>query len=277
MTQEIVRSDIDSATHLSHFTRVTLLSRVKRLYETQPFPKKIVSVVLSQISDRDSTKLAYIQAILSVMKLSPAFRTLVGESQRTTLVKEAMVLKHKEGERRSNGELRESDIAWEQLLACEESFPSRGEDLLLHRLYTHLPTLRSDYTPVKIVKTRQEADDPGMNYFVMDESPFFILQEYKTAGRYGRQEYPLPKSIVDLVPTHQEYLFESSPGKPVLPNTLSKKVTRAYQKHCGLSLNINALRRAYALHTKQTDGTDVDAAIAQGHSLTTHHQYASRG
>lgn len=273
MSVDQVRADIESATHLSASTRVTLQSRTKRLFETAPFPKKVVAKVLPQISERESTQLAYLQAILSIMKLSPTFRTLVGDSQRRSVLREAEVLKDKELQRRESGETRSSDLTWDEVLDCESHFPLGSEALLLHRLYTHLPTVRSDFTPLKIVQTRDQVTDSNMNYFVVDDDPVFVLQEYKTSGRYGRQEFPLPDSILELLPDDRDYLFEASPGVPILANTLSKKIVRAYERYCGKHVTINVLRRAYASSTKGS----VDDAIAQGHSVNTHKQYAARG
>jgi hypothetical protein len=276
MSLDQTTSDIDSANHLSIVTRHNLKSKVKRLFETKPFPKKISSKVLDQIVQKDSSRLAYLTAILSVMKVSPSFRALVGDSQRMTISREVVILKDKEEERKTIGETRKSDIAWEDLLKCE--FPAGSEALLLHKLYTELPTMRADYTPVEIVKSKAQVVDDDMNYIVLGKKPVFILRSYKTAKTYGEQTFPIPQSVVDLLPRDQKYLFESAPGVPILANTLSKKITRAYERYCKIPMNINALRRSYSEHTSSLGPEErLDAAIAQGHSLSQHRQYAARG
>jgi hypothetical protein len=280
MSVDTIYADIDSSTHLAQMTRDTHKHRLKRLFETPPFPKKILTKVIPQLTEKDTTRLNLMQTILSVMKLSPTFRQLISEPQRKNIFRESEVLKAQQLEKRNSGETRDDDISWEDLLACESSFPPKSEAMLIHRLYTHLPTVRADFTPLKIVKTKKEAAlDTSINYFVLDKKkPIFILNEYKTAARFGQQIFPLPQSIVDLVPSNQDYLFEgSTPGQPVLPNTLVQKVIRSYSKYCNRKVTINTLRRAYALHTKAENGADVDAAISQGHSVTTHGQYAARG
>jgi len=275
MSLETVLADIDSANHLSLVTRQMRKSQIRVLFRTKPFPKKIVTKVLPQLSVKDSTMLNYLGAILGVMRVSPAFRNIVGEHQRKTLLQEFVILKEKETQRVQAAGARETDIKWEDLLACEEKFPEGSEALLIHKLYTHLPTVRSDFTPVKIVDTLAETADTNMNYFVMDDPdtpPVFILNVYKTSNRYGQQIFPLPQSILDMVPKNQTFLFEAAPGFPIFANTLSKKVTRAYKRYCGIHVNINIIRRSYAEHTRG----DAVSAINQGHSLGTHAKYAAR-
>jgi len=280
---ETIYEDIASASHLSAVTRYNLRQSVKRLFSVRPFPKKIVLKVVPQISEKESTQMTLYGRILSVMKLSPTFRSLVTEAQRKSILREFEILKDQESKRRAEGATRPNDILWEDLLACEKKFPPKSEAMLIHRLYTDLPAVRNDFTPVRIVQSMADTKDTQLNYFVIDpdNENMFILNVYKTNKRYGQQVFFLPDSIVSLVPTHQEYLFQTAMGGPVQPNTLSKKVARAYKRFCGLEININAIRRSYAFHTLKTrwsgDTPPVDEAIAQGHSLATHRTYAARG
>jgi len=278
MSPDDIYSDIDSASHLSEVTRKSMKTSLRRLFETRPFPSGIVKRVVPSISSNDSTKMTYYARILSAMKLSPSFRALITEEQRREIKRQFEVLKDREFQRRQKGETRPTDIAWQDLLACEKNFPPRSEAMLIHRLYTMLPAMRSDYTPVRIVLSMDDTTDTSENYIVLGERPVFMLNVYKTQGKYGQQVFPLPPEIVSLVPTNRDYLFEGSPGRPAKPNTLSKKVQRAYETFCGIHLNINAIRRSFAAHTMTLSEEDMyDQAIGSGHSLTTHRMYAARG
>lgn len=272
-----VKTDIREADNLADATKRTLESRVNRLYSSEPFPKSILSKVIPSITAKDSSKLAYMQSIMSLSRISESFKKEVGAKQLRDILKASELLKETEGERRSNGEKREDDIDWDDVKKCKDKFPLGTEARLIYLLYTTLPPVRADYTPMEIVDDAKDANDENMNYYVRTKKPYILLNVYKTAAKYGQQRLDVSKELADAIPRDQKYLFDFQ-NEPMSPNTLSKKVVRAFKKYCDLHITINTLRRSYAKMTMGLSKEEqVDAAIAQGHSLSVHKEYSRRG
>ena len=272
-----VKTDIREADNLADATKRTLVSRVNRLYSSEPFPKSILSKVIPSITAKDSSKLAYMQSIMSLSRISESFKKEVGAKQLRDILKASELLKEKEGERRSNGEKREDDIDWDDVKKCKDKFPLGTEARLIYLLYTTLPPVRADYTPMEIVDDAKDANDEKMNYYVRGKKPYILLNAYKTSAKYGQQRLDVSKELADAIPRDQKYLFEFQ-NEPMSPNTLSKKVVRAFKKYCDIHVTINTLRRSYAKMTMGLSKDEqIDAALAQGHSLSVHKEYSRRG
>lgn len=271
-----VKSDIEKS-GLAATSKKTLYSRVNRLYETKPFPKSLVKKVVPGITANESSQLSYYQSILSISRISGTFKDAIGQKQVREVLKEAEKLKESEGERRSKGEQRENDISWEDLKKCKESFPKGTEARLIYLLYTELPPLRADFTPMEIISSKEQATEDDMNYYVKGKKPYMLIRAYKTASKYGEQRLDVTKELADAIPKNQQYLFEFD-GKPMEANTLSKKVIRAFKKYCDAHITINTLRRSYAKHTMSLSKDEqIEAALEMGHSLSVHQEYSRRG
>jgi hypothetical protein len=272
-----VKTDIREAANLADATKRTLDSRVNRLYSSEPFPKSILSKVIPSITAKDSSKLAYMQSIMSLSRISESFKKEVGAKQLRDILKASELLKEKEGERRSTGEKRDDDIDWDDVKKCKDKFPLGTEARLIYLLYTTLPPVRADYTPMQIVDDAKDANDEKMNYYVRGKTPYILLNAYKTSSKYGQQRLDVSKELADAIPRDQTYLFEFQ-NEPMSPNTLSKKVVRAFKKYCDIHVTINTLRRSYAKMTMGLSKDEqIDAALAQGHSLSVHKEYSRRG
>ena len=272
-----VKTDIREAANLADATKRTLDSRVNRLYSSEPFPKSILSKVIPSITAKDSSKLAYMQSIMSLSRISETFKKQVGAKQLRDILKASELLKEKEGERRSTGEKRDDDIDWDDVKKCKDKFPLGTEARLIYLLYTTLPPVRADYTPMQIVDDAKDANDEKMNYYVSGKKPYILLNAYKTSSKYGQQRLDVSKELAEAIPRDQTYLFEFQ-NEPMSPNTLSKKVVRAFKKYCDIHVTINTLRRSYAKMTMGLSKDEqIDAALAQGHSLSVHKEYSRRG
>lgn len=272
-----VKEDIRSASNLADATKKTLESRVNRLYSTDPFPKQILKKVIPSITGKQSSQLVYMQSVMSLSRISESFKKAVGAKQLRDILKESELLKEKENERREKGEKREDDIDWDDVKKCKDKFPVGSEARLIYLLYTTLPPVRADYTPMEIVDNAKDANDDQMNYYVRAKKPYILLNVYKTASKYGQQRLDVSKELADAIPRDQKYMFEFD-GEPMQPNTLSKKVVRAFKRYCDIHVTINTLRRSYAKMTMGLSKEEqIDAAIAQGHSLSVHKEYSRRG
>ena len=272
-----IKKDIRDADNLADATKKTLESRVNRLFGTEPFPKSIIKKVIPSISANKSSQLAYLQSIMSLSRISETFKKMVTQKQLRDVLKESEKLKESENERREKGEKRDDDIDWDDVKKCKDKFPVGTEARLIYLLYTTLPPVRADYTPMEIVKDAKDATDENMHYYVGTKKPYMLLNVYKTASKYGQQRLDVSKELADAIPKDQKYMFEFD-GEPMAANTLSKKVARVFKRYCDLHVTINTLRRSYAKMTMGLSKDEqIDAALAQGHSLSVHKEYSRRG
>lgn len=273
---DTVKSEIEKS-GLADATKKTLYSRINRLYETEPFPKQLVKKVVPGITANKSSQLAYFQSILSIARISGVFKDAITQKQVREVLKESEKLKDEESERRDKGEERENDLSWQEVKDCKEKFPKGTEARLIYLLYTELPPLRADFTPMEIVDKQSQATDENMNYYVKAKKPYMLIRVYKTASKYGEQRLDVTQELADAIPMNQKFLFEFD-GEPMQPNTLSKKVVRAFKKYCDLHITINTLRRAYAKHTmSMSKDEQIEKALEMGHSLSVHKEYSRRG
>ncbi len=272
-----VKQDVRDTDNLAEATKKTLESRVNRLFATEPFPKSIVKKVIPSISANKSSQLAYLQSVMSLSRISESFKKMVGQKQLRDILKASELLKEKENERREKGEKREDDIDWDDVKKCKDKFPVGTEARLIYLLYTTLPPVRADYTPMEIVDNAKDANDEKMNYYVRTSKPYMLLNVYKTSHKYGQQRLDVSKELAEAVPKDQKFMFEFD-GEPMAANTLSKKVARVFKRYCDLHVTINTLRRSYAKMTMGLSKDEqIDAALAQGHSLSVHKEYSRRG
>lgn len=273
---ETIFDQIDSSEDVGEETKKTLKSRLRTLAKAKGFPKQLKRAI-NATTDQNAMRLNYAHAVLSVYRKSSEFERLIGDKQRKEMLLYAEALKDDERSRRNKGEKRETDIEWKDLLACEDKFPKTGEARLVFLLYTQLPPVRADYTPMLIVDSKEDADDEDLNYYVREKKPYILLNQYKTSGKYGQQRFDVPKKLADAVPTDQEWMFQTG-DDPITASALSKKVSRYFAKYCGKKLTINTLRRSYAAYTMTLSKEEqIEAALALGHSLSVHREYARRG
>lgn len=273
---EEVRKSI-TETDLAEATKKTLFSRLSRLMETEPFPKSIVKKVIPSITANQSSQLAYLQSVMSLSRISEDFKKMVTPKQLRDILKESEKLKEVESERREKGEKRDNDIDWNDVKKCKDKFPVGSEERLIYLLYTEFPPLRADYTPMQIVDSVDDATDENMNYYVKAKKPFMLINAYKTSSKYGQQRLDVTPELAKAIPKNQKFLFEFN-GEPMTGNTLSKKVARAFKRYCDIHVTINTLRRSYAkMSMSLSKDEQIDAALAQGHSLSVHKEYSRRG
>jgi len=273
---EDIKTEISNS-ELAEATKRTLKSRINRLFETKPFPKSIIKKVVPSITGNKSSQLAYLQSILSIARISEEFKKMVTQKVLRDILKETEKLKESESERRDKGEERKNDISWDDIKACKPKFPKGTEARLIYLLYTELPPLRADYTPMEIVDSKSKATDENMNYYVRSKKPHMLINVYKTASKYGQQRLDVTKELDEAIPKDQKFLFEFN-GEPMNPNTLSKKVIRAFKKYCDMHITINTLRRSYSKMTMTlSKDQQIENALKMGHSLSVHKEYSRRG
>lgn len=153
-------------------------------------------------------------------------------------------------------------------------------------LFTYLPPRRNEYQNVLIVPNDKDISD-DKNYYVIDENKF-ILNKYKTAKKYGKQEIEVPDELQTAIKNYLLYhtLYNSNKkkkknysipllvdknGEPLIQvNSITRILNKIFKKNIGASM----LRHIY-LSDKYSDELEEmkEDSKAMGHSLAIQKEY----
>ena len=228
-------------------------------------------------SGKASSETAYLTFILGVSRISGEMKKAMGKQGRE-IMKRVDILTTQSGDERRERKPRESDLVWEDLVACGRDFTNE-EDKLIFALYTQIPPQRADFNAMEIVSNRAHATGDDTNYYAKKEGEL-IFRAYKSAGRYGEKVVrapPLLRKLLNELPQDQKYVLQAFDGQAYQHNTLSQKVIRMFRRACGVHVSINTLRRSWAAMSMRGSPSDEEVAefaAALDHSIQTHRGYA---
>ncbi len=143
-------------------------------------------------------------------------------------------------------------VSWDNILQFRDQYYDEMAPVqrLLMALYTLVPPVRLDYTPMKIVSRKPTKLEDGMNYYVRSKSPYFLFHSYKTHFTHGDKIMKVPKKLQEeinkAVPETQTYLLQDEEGKPWSEPRLSQNVTRIFKQFHDLNTGVAMLRHSYA-------------------------------
>ena len=134
------------------------------------------------------------------------------------------------------------------------------QKLLVVSLYYYQSPRRLDYAPMTIVKRREDATDPNMNFLLVlnARKKYFIFNNYKTVRIHGRQELEVSKELNTILNkwlkvNKSNILMLNTKGEPLTSNGLSKLISRAFEP-IKKGVTVNILRHVY---TTEIVGTDI--------------------
>jgi len=136
----------------------------------------------------------------------------------------------------------------EVLLSLYTTFPRRNEiaELLFYR----------DTDPVSAYADDETDKDNIIVHYVSADKMSIIFKNYKTAGVYGKQEFPLPQFLYDLIMRYTEennvadtdnVMFKGVRNKePLSRLNLTKLLQRSSKKYLNKSISTNMIRHSFA-------------------------------
>jgi hypothetical protein len=115
------------------------------------------------------------------------------------------------------------------------------------------PRRAKDYGLMKLATPTEELDD-DFNYVILNarSKPIsFTYNNYKTANKYGRQTFEIPKALATVLKDYIEsaglqygdFLFGKSNNQAY--SSFSSQITKVFNKHTGKKIGVNILRHAY--------------------------------
>jgi hypothetical protein len=127
---------------------------------------------------------------------------------------------------------------------------------LINCLHRNVP-LRNDYSNMKIVRTKREANqslakDPEQNVLLLSRMfKQIYLVNYKTSGTYGTKVIPMPDPVVSCVmrflrvSKNNKYLISNFKGSTLSTTEYSKFLISNFEKHLGKKIGSSTLRKIY--------------------------------
>ena len=198
-------------------------------------------------------------------------------------IKQELSSENKEGTSDKRVKETENELTTEDVAGVFTKYKD-SEDLAGHLKYlatccmTKIPSRRTEYGNCKIIKSADEITDRQTNYLLMNADTLqFVLQEYKTAGRYGTKYIDVPTELSqDIFESYtkfpRDYLFpKSDRQKKMLEHEAMG--TDAFTKHMNRiittkKIGVNSFRK----YSKNNGVFDMGAdklAKEMGHSTST--------
>lgn len=157
---------------------------------------------------------------------------------------------------------KEQFISFDDIVAFRKAKMSvmTPEEKLLISLYTMIPPVRLDYTPMLIVARKPRKLAEGMNYLIVRSSSIDVLfASYKTARTYGVKQFALPAALTAVIREYlaakpdNTFLLQDDSGTPYSPARLGATVQRIFQKYLEKDTGVIMIRHAFAtkFHTGQ--------------------------
>ena len=150
------------------------------------------------------------------------------------------------------------------------------QEYLVSALYTLLPPIRLDYSPMLVVKSEKDMKE-GNNYLINSgrNKKKFIINEYKNVKSKGQQIITVPSklnSILNLVLKYNdtEHLLLNNRKQALSSNGLGKLITSVF-KPTGKQITINLLRSMFISQNIDMEAINnaKNLADAMGHSTST--------
>jgi hypothetical protein len=158
---------------------------------------------------------------------------------------------------------------------------------LLLGLYIHIPPVRSDYANCRILKDVPDNEIKGNYVVITNNNPYIMMQDFKTAKKYGSIKIPIPKVLLNdikdsLEINERDYLFVSERnGKPY--NTLkdgekafNKFANRLLSKHVKKGFTLTSFRHSYLSSidlSKMSTKEKTELGRIMGHARSTQEEY----
>jgi integrase len=271
-------SDFTKNTYERSLTTIRKGLGIKDGLEFLQDSKRVIDWISSSKYATNSRKVFYI-AIVSTLKKSDLYpeawleyKARMDELNRSVAVaSEEQTLTEKESEK---------FVEWPLVLKTLEDIQADVSDLasfqdyLIVSLYTLMPPVRLDYAEMKVAKA--EPEKPDCNYLIMNQKPYFLLTQYKTAKKYGATRLPIPKNLLTIINEwlemndSEDFLISPNSNKPMPPWELGQTIIRVFKKHLDKDVGVNVLRHSHATWLRRNEMSLKDSkelAKAMQHSV----------
>lgn len=257
---DIIRA-FEETPALSDISKVNYISRIKTLGNL--FDTTIMDIIkkpayyiarLKRIYANEKTQKGFFSLITAIFRYIPEIKEEYGEDYQAWSealgsahrVIEGIVEANKPSERQVAGY-----VPFKEVEAKREALAKGNPDRFLLAMYSLIPPSRADYNKVRLYHGKLPNDTLEPNHLhITSRGMKLVLNEYKTAKRYGKLEYDLPPALVKEISENlkvfpRQYLFADKQGEPYSANAFVKMVNRRFKDLFGKPFTITLMRHSF--------------------------------
>lgn len=249
---------------------------------------KIIEWIEGQNYSANTKKLYYIALVASIMRKAEDRYGPCLEQFRAKMnaYNEAQQILYEKQE--MNDKEKAKYCTWKEIVDVREKLYTfvddffTFQDYLILCLYTMIPPLRVDFGDMRVF-TEPPTECDGNYLLYTKNKSMFVLQEYKTAGKYGTLEIPVSKPLQKVLTYWMEtfgwgceYLLYTRWGKPMNENCLGNWVRALFMKHTNKPTGVSMIRHAYVNDQRKGEQKlekQQEIAKRMAHSLNTNMLY----
>ena len=153
-------------------------------------------------------------------------------------------------------------VEWPVIIAGGEKLSSDVstlwdfQDYVVYCLYTMIPPLRLDFSPMQVVPSVQDVSG-NHNALIWDNNPRFYLQQYKTVSKYGKIFIDISPELKNVLSQWLEMqqsgwlLMNYGGTEPMNEQGLANRVKDVFQKATGKALGVSMLRHSFITYQRR--------------------------
>lgn len=238
----------------SYLDRLKVIEKLSNgdLEDVVKNPKKYIEIIKTTYPAEKSRR-AYLAAIIAMFR----YANLMAKKEELKQYRIAYQIEDKNVQEKYKKNIasdrhKKGYVDFKEIVKMRDTLTPGSFGKLLLSMYTYIPPVRCDFNDTKIYKTTPKSTTPDLdkqNYIILDP-PKLIMNHYKTAVTKKQYVKELPRELIEEIKRSlekhpREYLFITSDGSPMLPNTYIKWVSNALLKIFGKPLTITIIRHSY--------------------------------
>jgi len=142
-------------------------------------------------------------------------------------------------------------VPWDKLCEFRDMYADEMSPVqnLLMALYTYIPPVRLDFTPMRVLRHRPDKLEDGINYCILTtHDPVFIFHAFKTAKKMGDREVDIPPKLRHIIESWikpgQQWLLEDADG-PWPEYRLGVTIQKIFKKFHNMDTSVSTFRHSY--------------------------------
>jgi len=249
-------------------------------------PDKIFDHI-KQANVKDTTKLSYLNSMISLKKLDPSL--VNGNLSSIKEYRDDLGTKIEQARETNNTNERQSKALEKVSLQNVKDFVKELNDnkhqsqkalenYILIKLMADAP-VRNDLQEIAITRKKNDLKEPINSIFVpitKNKPAILSIKEYKTSNATNSNDITInldndiSNDIRELIKDNRNYLFENNKGQPLSSSSFSHKMNNIFKKKFGINISSTILRKIYLTgkYGKVAKEMEQDAQIL-GHDITT--------